>query len=430
MTRRLRRLYETTLETYRRTGNPFKAIWFCICYVIVKSPMLMQQVGAQRRSRAVARDVRAARPARLGGTPLVAVKITGGLGDRLVIARFLRDLAAACGPVNFDIFSLHPEQARWIFSGLEELRACHQEAVFDHVQSEYDAALRVNQFVVLEERSTSWTSLARYPELLQAMKAVQHFRSKIEVFVENYPHMDNFLAQKAVFANRTRADFLHLMAGLPYGGDEQPLCIDMEAPFRYGLTPGSYVTINNGFDQDFVISGKRATKCYPHFDAVVRLLRAGWPGLRFVQVGSRTSEPLASIDVDLVGRTSLPEAAAIIASSVLHIDNEGGLVHLARSLGVVSVVVFGPTPAAYFGYQANINIEPPFCGGCWWINQTWMDHCPRGFAEARCMSEQPPELVAARATAYLQANDLVARHQLATRRSEEGSVGGYSDGRS
>jgi ADP-heptose:LPS heptosyltransferase len=160
------------------------------------------------------------------------------------------------------------------------------------------------------------------------------------------------------------------------------------------------------------------------------LLRAQSPGLRFVQLGSRTSEPLLSVDVDLVGRTTLPEAAAIIASSILHIDNEGGLVHLARSLGVVSVVVFGPTPAAYFGYPANINIEPPFCGGCWWINQTWMDHCPRGFVEARCMSEQSPESVATRATTYLQANALVARRQLASRQSEEGSVGGYSGGRS
>ncbi len=398
MIRRLRRLYDVGMATYRQTRNPFKAISSCVRFILVSLPVVAQRLLARRRSRAIAKDARRHR-----ATPLVAVKITGGLGDRLVVARFLRDLASACGPVHFDVFARHVDQTRWLFSGLEQLRACYEETAFDHVRSAYDAALLINQFVILEPGTATFKHLARYPALLQALTAIQQFRPSIDVFVKNYPFMDNFLAQKAIFANRTRADFLHQMAGLPYGGDEQPPRIDVEAPLRFGLAPGSIITINNGFDQDFVVTGKRATKCYPHFDAVVQLLRATWPDLRFVQIGSRTSEPLASVDVDLVGRTSLPEVAAIIASAVLHIDNEGGLVHLARSLGVVSAVVFGPTPAAYFGYAANINIEPPFCGGCWWIDRRWMDQCPRGFAEARCMSEQPPDSVAARVTAYLQA---------------------------
>ncbi len=39
-------------------------------------------------------------------------------------------------------------------------------------------------------------------------------------------------------------------------------------------------------------------------------------------------------------------------------------------------------------------IDPGFCGGCWWITQSWMNQCPRDFDTARCMTEQPPEAVA------------------------------------
>jgi hypothetical protein len=78
----------------------------------------------------------------------------------------------------------------------------------------------------------------------------------------------------------------------------------------------------------------------------------------------------------------------------MHIDIDSGLVHLAAALGVQSCAVFGPSPAEYFGYPGNINIPPTFCGNCWWVNESWMDQCPLGFPDARCMLEQDPSDVA------------------------------------
>jgi ADP-heptose:LPS heptosyltransferase len=104
---------------------------------------------------------------------------------------------------------------------------------------------------------------------------------------------------------------------------------------------------------------------------------------------------LDAVNLNLIKRTSLQQAAGLIKAALMHIDNEGGLVHLARCLGVESAVVFGPTPSNYFGYPGNVNIDPAFCGGCWWSTETWMDRCPRGFEAARCMTEQPPDSVAA-----------------------------------
>jgi len=401
MSRRLRRLWVMSGEVYQQTGNPFKALWFAIRYVIVKLPLLVRQPAGAVQRAAITEKVRRARKGDHAGIPLLAVKITGGLGDALVIARFMRDLVQQCGPLRFDVFALHPQQTNWVFSAVEGLNACHDEVAFDFVMDEYDAALRINQFAVVQDNLLVWPDMMEHPRLMRAIANMIRFRPKIDVFVDRYPYMDNFLAQKAIYANRTRADFLHSMAGLTYGGDELKPLADDTAPVRLGLETGNYVTINNGFDQDFIISGDRATKCYPHFDEVIRLLRARWPQLQFVQIGSRRSDLLGEAAVNLVGRTSLAEVSGVLRGAILHIDNEGGLVHLARNLGIVSAVVFGPTPSAYFGYASNINIDPTFCGGCWWIKESWMDHCPRGFAVARCMTEQSPHAVAERISEYL-----------------------------
>jgi ADP-heptose:LPS heptosyltransferase len=166
----------------------------------------------------------------------------------------------------------------------------------------------------------------------------------------------------------------------------------------FGLQRRPYVTVHNGYDPNMVVSHERATKCYPHFNEVVATLRRAYPGLTFVQVGIHTSAPIASADMNLIGKTTLQQVAGLLRGAVFHLDNEGGLVHLASAMGVRSCVVFGPTSSRYFGYPDNVNIDPGFCGGCWWITETWMNHCPRGFKTALCMTEQPAADVATAAS--------------------------------
>jgi heptosyltransferase-3 len=49
--------------------------------------------------------------------------------------------------------------------------------------------------------------------------------------------------------------------------------------------------------------------------------------------------------IDLVGRLSLPEAAACLARSALYVGNDSGLMHLAAATGVPTLGLFGPTSA-------------------------------------------------------------------------------------
>jgi hypothetical protein len=333
--------------------------------------------------------------------PYLAFKVTGGLGDCLVIARFLRDLAAQSGGFDFDIYATQPAQAHWAFRSVEGLRDCHEAAVFDVAHTNYDLAGRINQFLTFEADSAVWHRLQSRPALVQAARGAIRFRPKIEPFIQNHPYMDGYLAQRAVYANRGRRDFLHAITDTQYGGDRLDLAVPEGIAQRHGLARGRYITIHNGFDPNFFTTKATATKCYPHFGAVVALLRKKWPELRFVQIGVGTSQKLPEVDLDLLNQTSMQDAAGLIRDALLHIDNEGGLVHLARCLGVNSCVVFGPTPSNYFGYAGNINIDPAFCGGCWWNNETWMDQCPRGYPAARCMAEQPPQAVAGAIDRYL-----------------------------
>lgn len=48
--------------------------------------------------------------------------------------------------------------------------------------------------------------------------------------------------------------------------------------------------------------------------------------------------------IDLVGRLSIPEAAACLARCALFIGNDSGLMHLAASAGTPTLGLFGPTP--------------------------------------------------------------------------------------
>jgi Glycosyltransferase family 9 (heptosyltransferase) len=381
-------------EVYDRTGSRLQAARFLFRFVTAKMPLLMRQAVQATRRRSVVLSIGAARAEAGADTPFLGIRVSGGLGDYLTIARFVRDLSAFAGGFAFDVYCTDPRRAAWVFAGVPGLRSCYDDILFDAAMKQYDLALWIGQFVLVHEDVTKRDRLRARPRLLQAADAAVRYRPKIDLFITNHPYTDGFLGQKAVFSNANRTDYLHFIAGIPYGGDRFPVELDAGAPEQFGLSPGRYITVHNGFDPGFVVTSERATKCYPYFGQVIALLKEHRPDLTFVQLGANTSDRIQEADTDLLGRTSLHQASGVLAGALLHIDNEGGLVHLGRCLGVRSAVVFGPTPSNYFGYPGNINIDPAFCGGCWWINQSWMNQCPRDFPTARCMTEQPPAAVA------------------------------------
>ena len=66
----------------------------------------------------------------------------------------------------------------------------------------------------------------------------------------------------------------------------------------------------------------------------------------------RMAEPLRALlpdAIDLIGRLSLPEAAAVLRQTALFVGNDSGLMHLAAAAGAPTLGLFGRTDAAEYG---------------------------------------------------------------------------------
>jgi hypothetical protein len=116
------------------------------------------------------------------------------------------------------------------------------------------------------------------------------------------------------------------------------------------------------------------------------------PHTKLIQLGA-ASDPALPVDTDLRGRTTLREAAAILACSDVFIGLEGFLTHLARAVDCPSVVVMGGrVRAEIFGYSANRNLTDfPECAPC--ARRTGCPH------DMKCMAAITPGAVVAAALA-------------------------------
>jgi len=97
-------------------------------------------------------------------------------------------------------------------------------------------------------------------------------------------------------------------------------------------------------------------------------------GIRVVQLGTAADVPLDGV-VDLRGRTSLREAAAILAASDVFVGLAGALMHMARAVKCPSVIIYGGREDPRIsGYQEFCNlVSRPACSPCWKRNSCEYD---------------------------------------------------------
>ena len=217
-------------------------------------------------------------------------------------------------------------------------------------------------------------------------------------FLDDFPARNNQFGRKAQEAGLSLMDVAGLSGALDIGRPSPvPFFPDMNSyDIVLGLVPQPYVTVHNGVDEGFfgyseveVVKrdGYVSTKLLPMatWADVVRQLAAA--GISVAQIGLSGEELIPGVTHDLRGLTSISEVGLIIKQGECHIDTEGGLVHLARAVNRRSVVLFGPTTPALFGYDQNINISSSSCGDCWWVTNEWLGKCPRGTKGPECMEE-------------------------------------------
>lgn len=99
-----------------------------------------------------------------------------------------------------------------------------------------------------------------------------------------------------------------------------------------------------------------------------------------IQIGSN-EDPLLEGVIDMRGKTTIREAAAILYHSKFFIGQVGLLMHLARAVDCRSVIIYGGRERPdQSGYECNINLySPVFCSPCWLRNKCLYDR--------KCMDE-------------------------------------------
>ncbi len=109
------------------------------------------------------------------------------------------------------------------------------------------------------------------------------------------------------------------------------------------------------FEEDYITfhpgSGKDqwAGRRYDDWQEVLNNLRAMYPDLKIVQVGSANEPTFEGIDLDLRGKTDVHQLAAVLAESKMHLSIDTFTMHLAASEYVPVVAIFGCSHAQATG---------------------------------------------------------------------------------
>lgn len=155
---------------------------------------------------------------------------------------------------------------------------------------------------------------------------------------------------------------------------------------KYGLV-GPYITVHSGSD-----NGTAVMKMWdlPSWTTLCSELRS--QGHQVVQLGVKGEKKIQG--VSFIEATTLSDLVFLLGHSRLHIDGEGGLVHLAHSVGTKSVVLFGATDPKVYGYPTNVNIYADKCPSCWWQKAQWSTKCMKGHSSCVNLRISPKEVLA------------------------------------
>lgn len=326
--------------------------------------------------------------------------MAGGMGDVIVAKKAMELLIEMDDALSIDIIcSFDKAFMEFLYRDTPQVKVIRQglKAQYQEKMQWYQAAIFFN--------GTSWTRIdylhrpTNLPinvfRILEDMKK----RGETEDYFERIPSYVFY--QRSIFKNENC--YQHICDGLPYRDwhIQIPQTPQGKKDFR-AMKLGRYLTINYG--NVTLETQKKISKSWPldRFVQLISLLHEAYPDIEIVQVGAADAIRLDGADCYALGHP-FDVLCEIMRHSILHIDIEGGLVHLASQLGTKCAVLFGQTQVEFFGYPQNINImsqEGRSCHGCCHLYRDFQ-HCARDLKEPECMYSITPEMVMGHITQYL-----------------------------
>lgn len=357
---------------------------------VLKEPaaMLDQPAPALRQTTTPAPVVRLA----------LAVHMEGGVGDVILAARLVEAAYRALGHCDIDVYYKTPEVARFVFHDTSFVRHFFPAANSRTPMAGYDLSVSTLHYASFTMHNPARLR-QHFPEAAERLgRASERFATHRGLF-DKRPHLDGLWGRISASAGRNALDNLGFCSGLDVSrATELVLNPDVAALAALPALLGGaerYITIHDGFDNSMTIPPGGATKCWTleGWTDFIRAFKAAYPACRVVQLGGNKSRPIAGVDVNLIGRTSLHQAAWILKNAALHVDTDSGLVHLARAVHARAVVLFGPTEPLLYGHDTHAAVSEGDCSACWWSTADWLAHCPRGLQRPACMAAITPKRV-------------------------------------
>ncbi len=332
----------------------------------------------------------------------VGFLLGGGLGDIVVAANYIYKFRQKYGYENLRIDT-------FIQNSYNSAKVILYDGyIVDHIYPgqgyedsfrEYDVFIKISRYPDVKKRDLKRMSLMM-PELIEYIYLCERFRSENARFFTNPGVTDGQSAVLSIINSKKRIHQPDVYGffgvreeyeyEIPVMEDEYEFLADLNLKSR------RFITINRGVDTNYT---KTSVKLWPQFyyNTLVKLLKKTYPDMVLVQLGHsyERCQTFEGIDLDLIGKTNLEQVKVLLKHSLVHIDGEGGMVHLRHALkGGKSVVMFGPTSSAFFGYSENENIVGNGCDTwCEWAVNNWQEKCLRGYHNAPCMLSIIPERV-------------------------------------
>lgn len=274
------------------------------------------------------------------GRPEMFISFIGGIGDDLLCTAIFRELRQR-NQRNFWVMSRHPE----VFRYNDDI-----EVVVPHYVKYGDLMKRLNVKVV-----TPW-----YTNYNPAYDRDDPYPEQ---------HIISIMCQKAgILGPITLKPYFVLQESEREQGQVARRQIAIQSS---GLAARHAMANKNWFAEGY--------------QSVVSSLKFKYD---FVQIGSPTDPPIEGA-LDLRGKTTIRQTAAILSRSLAFVGQVGFLMHLARAVDCRSVILYGGREKPFqSGYTCNENLYSEVgCSPCWRLNSCPYDReCMRRISAADVMS--------------------------------------------
>jgi ADP-heptose:LPS heptosyltransferase len=328
----------------------------------------------------------------------IAVILHGGIGDFVNSSAFLTALYEKYNLPKADLFNDAVSPMMCIFENAPFKRNLWPFKYFESLKHKYAIIIGLSDWCSFEFNYSDQL-LAEHNDLIEAYRKNEKVNTTLKHYVDHHPLLDGHFSDEMITKGINRVKAPGVFIGLDVDEDRH-YKIYTKLPDEYffegiGLNISPYITVHDGFGGESNLKVEFSTKQWSieYWEKLISLLKSVYPNIKIVQLGGKKSRIIKNVDICFLNTLSLKESILVLSKSILHIDNESGLVRIAKAYGVKSVVLFGATNPKYYGFKTNINIFPNFCGNCFWSTTDWMAKCPRGFETPLCMDSILPQQV-------------------------------------